>query len=45
MLSNMTMIYLAPYPRSVEGGGLFLKHGNDISAGLMGKNIQFVVII
>ena len=37
-------IYLAPHPRFVEGDGLFLKHGNDISddAGLlMGKNNPF----
>ena len=34
--------YLAPHPRFVEGNGLFLKHGNDISAGLlMGKNSPF----
>ena len=35
-------LYLAP--RFVEGGGLFLKHGNDISDGahlLMGKNSPF----
>ena len=37
-------LYLAPYPRFVEGDGLFLKHGEDISdvAGLlMGKNSPF----
>ena len=37
-------LYLAPYPRLVEGDGLFLKHGRDISdgAGLhMGKNSPF----
>ena len=42
-------ISLAPHQRFVEGGGLFLKHGNDISNGaglLMGakspfKNIPF----
>ena len=35
---------LAPRPRFVEGDGLFLKHGNDISDGaglLMGKNSPF----
>ena len=26
-------LYLAPLPRFVEGDGLFLKHGNDISNG------------
>ena len=26
-------LYLAPHPRLVEGDGLFLKHGNDISVG------------
>ena len=34
-------LYLVPHPRFVEGDGLFLKHGNDISDGaglLMGKN-------
>ena len=34
-------LYLAPHPRFVEGGGLFLKHGEDISDRtglLMGKN-------
>ena len=38
------VIYLAPHPRFVEGDGLFLKHGNYISAGaglLMGKNSPF----
>ena len=37
-------LYLAPHPRFVEGDGLFLKHGNDISDGaglLMGKNNPF----
>ena len=37
-------LYLAPYPRFVEGDGLFLKHGNDINDGaglLMGKNSLF----
>ena len=37
-------LYLAPHPRFVEGDGLFLKHGDDISdgAGLrMGKNSSF----
>ena len=37
-------LYLAPHPRIVEGDGLFLKHGNDISDGaglLMGKNSPF----
>ena len=36
--------YLAPHPRFVEGDGLFLKHGNDISDGaglLMVKNSPF----
>ena len=36
--------YLAPHPRFIEGDGLFLKHGNDISDGaglLMGKNGPF----
>ena len=35
-------LYLAPHPRFVEGNGLFLNHGVDISDGaglLMGKNI------
>ena len=34
-------LYLAPHLHFVEGGGLFLKYGNDISDGtglLMGKN-------
>ena len=34
-------LYLAPHSPFVEGDGLFLKHGNDISDGaglLMGKN-------
>ena len=34
-------LYLATQPRFVEGDGLFLKHGEDISDGavlLMGKN-------
>ena len=37
-------LYLAPHPRFVEGNGLFLKHGEDISDGvglLMGKNSPF----
>ena len=37
-------LYLAPHPPSVEGDGLFLKHGSDISDGaglLMGKNSPF----
>ena len=37
-------LYLAPHPRFVEGDGLFLKHGEDISEGaclLMGKNSPF----
>ena len=37
-------LYLGPHPRFVEGGGLFLKLGNDISDGaglLMGKNSPF----
>ena len=37
-------LYLAPHPRFVEGDGLFLKHGKDISDGaslLMGKNSPF----
>ena len=37
-------LYLAPHPRFVEGDGLFLKHGADISDGaslLMGKNSPF----
>ena len=37
-------LYLAPRPRFVEGDGLFLKHGYDISDGaglLMGKNSPF----
>ena len=37
-------LYLATYPRFVEGNGLFLKHGEDISDGaglLMGKNSPF----
>ena len=36
--------YLAPHPRFVEGDGLFLKHGDDISDGvglLMEKNSPF----
>ena len=39
-----TGLYLVPHPRFVEGDGLFLKHGNDISDGaglLMGKNSPF----
>ena len=41
---NVNGLYLAPHPRFVEGDGLSLKHGNDISDGaglLMGKNISF----
>ena len=37
-------LYLAPHPRFVEGDGLFLKHGEDISDGaglLMWKNSPF----
>ena len=37
-------LYLAPHPPFVEGDGLFLKYGNDISDGaglLMGKNSSF----
>ena len=37
-------LYLAPHPRFVEGGGLFLKHGEDISDGaglLKQKNSPF----
>ena len=37
-------LYPAPHPRFVEGDGLFVKHGNDISdsAGLlMGRNSLF----
>ena len=37
-------LYLAPHPPFVEGDGLFLKHGNDISDGaglLMVKNSPF----
>ena len=37
-------LYLAPHPRFVDGDGLFLKQGNDISDGaglLMGKNSPF----
>ena len=37
-------LYLAPHPRFVEGDGLFLKHGDDISDGaglLMGNNSPF----
>ena len=36
--------YLAPHPRFVEGDGMFLKHGEDISDGaglLIGKNNPF----
>ena len=39
--------YLDPHPRFVEGDGLFLKHGRDISDGagmLMGKNSPFTNI-
>ena len=41
---NGNSLYLAPHPRFVEGDGLFLKYGNDISDGaslLMGKNSPF----
>ena len=37
-------LYLAPRTRFVEGDGLFLKNGEDISDGaglLMGKNSSF----
>ena len=37
-------LYLALHPRFVEGDGLFLRHGNDISDGaglLMGKNSPY----
>ena len=37
-------LYLAPHPRFVDGAGLSLKHGEDISDGdglLMGKNSPF----
>ena len=37
-------LYLAPHPRFVEGDGLFLKHGNNISDDvgmLMGENSPF----
>ena len=37
-------LYLAPHSRFVEGDGLFLNHGEDISDGaglLMGKNSPF----
>ena len=37
-------LYLAPHPPFVEGDGMFLKHGSDISGGpgmLMGKNSPF----
>ena len=37
-------LHLAPHPRFVEGDGLFLKHGENISDGaglLMGKNSPF----
>ena len=37
-------LYLAPHPRFVEGVGLFLEHGADISDGsglLMGNNSPF----
>ena len=37
-------LYIAPHPPFVEGDGLFLKNGNDISDGaclLMGKNSPF----
>ena len=41
---NGNGLYLAPHPCFVEGDGLFLKHGNDISDGaglMMGKNSPF----
>ena len=46
MLSSteVDVIYLAPHPRFIEGDGLLLKRGNDISDGaglLMGKNSPF----
>ena len=37
-------LYQAPHPRFIEGDGLFLKHGDDISHGaclLMGNNSPF----
>ena len=37
-------LYLAPHPRFVEGDGLSLNHGNDISRGaglMMRKNSPF----
>ena len=38
-------LYLTPHPRFVEGDGLSLKHGNDISVGLLlGKNSPFTNI-
>ena len=43
-VQKMKGLYLAPHPRFVEGDGLFLKHGEDISDGaglLMGKNSPF----
>ena len=41
---NGNGLYLTPHPRFVEGDGMFLKHGEDISDGaglLMGKNSPF----
>ena len=41
---NGNGLYLAPHPSFVEGDGLLLKHGNDISDGaglLMGTNSPF----
>ena len=41
-------LYLAPHPRFVEGDGLFLKRGNDISDGaglFMGRNSPFKNIL
>ena len=38
-------LYLAPHPRFIEGDGLSLKHGNDISDGaglLIGNNSPFI---
>ena len=43
-INNRLGLYLAPHPRFVEGDGLFLKRGDDISDGaglLMGKNSPF----
>ena len=35
-MMNGDGLYLAPHPRFVEGDGLFLKHGEDISDGMVG---------